>query len=419
MTLIIADVINSVFQAMVFVIVPNSCVENNHKNKKNKLILAVVLVSLGLQIVMECIGNSSVSIIMTHLAPFFIVWMFYREDGVSVAISYNILYLICGLMALFGSFFCEIIKSQFPIEYIEISALLCVYSINCIFILLILINKNIFYKIYRTIKTRNISIVFLILLTFFLDLLLIFTKVINSSKEVIYTSCVLIIIVLVFIGATLYFAAIERRAREIEKLNNALEGRIEELRKVKHDYGAQISYLYGLHLMKRYERAGELLKDIINGHNSINDAIEISNNSDSVISIITKGIKHNGINIILDEQADLNNIDITEFELQRVLSNIISNAVTAMDGQGTLAIRTYENFNDIIICVRNNGPMIGNIIIDKIFESGFSTKKNINKEHGFGLAIVKETVEKCNGKISVTSDIEKTEFIIILPRKKV
>lgn len=216
MTLIIADIINSVFQAMVFVIVPNSCVENNHKNKKNKLILAVVLVSLGLQIVMECIGNSSVSIIMTHLAPFFIVWMFYREDGVSVAISYNILYLICGLMALFSSFFCEIIKSQFPIEYIEISALLCVYSINCIFILLILINKNIFYKIYRTIKTRNISIVFLILLTFFLDLLLIFTKVINSSKEVIYTSCVLIIIVLVFIGATLYFAAIERRAREIK-----------------------------------------------------------------------------------------------------------------------------------------------------------------------------------------------------------
>ena len=73
-----------------------------------------------------------------------------------------------------------------------------------------------------------------------------------------------------FYRTTLYFAAIERRAREIEKLNNALEGRIEELRKVKHDYGAQISYLYGLHLMKRYERAGELLKDIINGHNSIN-----------------------------------------------------------------------------------------------------------------------------------------------------
>ena len=220
---------------------------------------------------------------------------------------------------------------------------------------------------------------------------------------------------------------IEANVKEIEEIaenvpvnyKRKLEERIKELNKIKHDYGAQISYLYGLHLMKRYERAGELLKDIINGHNSIDTAIEVSNNSDSVISIITKGIKHNGINIILDEQADLNNIDITEFELQRVLSNIISNAVTAMDGQGTLAIRTYENFNDIIICVRNNGPMIGNIIIDKIFESGFSTKKNINKEHGFGLAIVKETVEKCNGKISVTSDIEKTEFIIILPRKKV
>ena len=37
-----------------------------------------------------------------------------------------------------------------------------------------------------------------------------------------------------------------------------------ELKKVKHDYGAQISYLYGLHLMGQHERLGSALKDIIN-----------------------------------------------------------------------------------------------------------------------------------------------------------
>ena len=129
-------------------------------------------------------------------------------------------------------------------------------------------------------------------MTVFLDLLLSFDKIVNWSDDPIYRGYVFAIIVLTFAGATLYFASIEKRSREIKKLNDSLEERIKELNKIKHDYGAQISYLYGLHLMKRYERAGELLKDIINGHNSIDTAIEVSNNSDSVIAIITKGIRH-------------------------------------------------------------------------------------------------------------------------------
>ncbi len=301
--------------------------------------------------------------------------------------------------------------------YTELGLVVFIYGINYILFLLILMNKKIFYKLYRVIKSRNISIIFLVLLTVLLDLLLSFDKIVNWSDDPMYRGYVFTIIVLAFVGATLYFASIEKRSREIRNLNDALEERIKELNKIKHDYGAQISYLYGLHLMKRYERVGELLKDIINGHNSIDTAIEVSNNSDSVIAIITKGIRHTGIKVILDEHADLNDIEMTEFELQKVLSNIISNAVTAMDGQGILAIRTFEKFNDIVICIQNNGPMIEDEVIDKIFQSGFSTKDNSNKEHGFGLAIVKETIEKCKGKISVTSDIEKTEFIITIPRK--
>ena len=355
---------------------------------------------------------------MSHLVPFVIVLMFYRRDKISVTISYSILYLVGGLSALISSkLYWAYIQPMLPKEYIELGVVVFIYGINYILFLLILMNKKIFYKLYRTIKSRNISIIFLVLLTVFLDLLLSFDKIVNWSDDPIYRGYVFAIIVLTFAGATLYFASIEKRSREIKKLNDSLEERIKELNKIKHDYGAQISYLYGLHLMKRYERAGELLKDIINGHNSIDTAIEVSNNSDSVIAIITKGIRQTGIKVILDEHADLNDIEMAEFELQKVLSNIISNAVTAMNGQGILAIRTFEKFNDIVICIQNNGPMIEDEVIDKIFQSGFSTKDNSNKEHGFGLAIVKETIEKCKGKISVTSDIEKTEFIITIPRK--
>ena len=417
MILNITDIINSILQAVVFVILPNYCVKDRYKSKKGRSILAVSSVWLGLQIVMKFMGNSSISIIMSHLVPFVIVLMFYRRDKISVTISYSILYLVGGLSALISSkLYWAYIQPMLPKEYIGLGVVVFIYGINYILFLLILMNKKIFYKLYRTIKS-NISIIFLVLLTVFLDLLLSFDKIVNWSDDPIYRGYVFAIIVLTFAGATLYFASIEKRSREIKKLNDSLEERIKELNKIKHDYGAQISYLYGLHLMKRYERAGELLKDIINGHNSIDTAIEVSNNSDSVIAIITKGIRQTGIKVILDEHADLNDIEMAEFELQKVLSNIISNAVTAMNGQGILAIRTFEKFNDIVICIQNNGPMIEDEVIDKIFQSGFSTKDNSNKEHGFGLAIVKETIEKCKGKISVTSDIEKTEFIITIPRK--
>ena len=274
MILNITDIINSILQAVVFVILPNYCVKDRYKSKKGRSILAVSSVWLGLQIVMKFMGNSSISIIMSHLVPFVIVLMFYRRDKISVTISYSILYLVGGLSALISSkLYWAYIQPMLPKEYIELGVVVFIYGINYILFLLILMNKKIFYKLYRTIKSRNISIIFLVLLTVFLDLLLSFDKIVNWSDDPIYRGYVFAIIVLTFAGATLYFASIEKRSREIKKLNDSLEERIKELNKIKHDYGAQISYLYGLHLMKRYERAGELLKDIINGHNSIYTAI--------------------------------------------------------------------------------------------------------------------------------------------------
>ena len=82
-------------------------------------------------------------------------------------------------------------------------------------------------------------------------------------------------------------------------LNKELEEKINDLKKVKHDYGAQISYLYGMHLMGKYDRLGESLKAIINGHNNIISEVEISDNN-SMITMIINGINHKGINIMVD-----------------------------------------------------------------------------------------------------------------------
>jgi sensor histidine kinase regulating citrate/malate metabolism len=46
---------------------------------------------------------------------------------------------------------------------------------------------------------------------------------------------------------------------------------------------------------------------------------------------------------------------------------------------------------------------------------GFTTKENSDKNHGYGLSIVKDLVERNSGKIYVKSTETATEFKIVLP----
>ena len=89
-----------------------------------------------------------------------------------------------------------------------------------------------------------------------------------------------------------------------------------------------------------------------------------------------------------------------------------------MKSRGVITIRTYYEINKFVIKIQNNGPKIEENIINKIFEPGFSTKKDEEKNHGFGLAIVKEIVEKYDGNISVSSSEKLTEFIMKFPYNK-
>ncbi|NGT62269.1 ATP-binding protein, partial [Clostridium perfringens] len=79
---------------------------------------------------------------------------------------------------------------------------------------------------------------------------------------------------------------------------------------------------------------------------------------------------------------------------------------------------TYYSFNYFVLKIQNNGPEIPDKILNKIFDSGFTTKENKESNNGFGLAIVKELVESYNGKIQVSSTDEFTEFTIYLPTIK-
>ncbi|MDZ7542941.1 GHKL domain-containing protein [Clostridium perfringens] len=166
--------------------------------------------------------------------------------------------------------------------------------------------------------------------------------------------------------------------------------------------------------MGNYEKLGELLKGIIAGNN-ISTNVKVLSSEYSIISQIVNSIDLKDVDVLIDEKAELEHTNVSEIELQRVISNIVKNSVEALDGKGLLMIKSYYSYNNIVISVQNNGPEIDKNIINRIFQQGFSTKENKNGDNGFGLYIVKEIVDKYNGDIDILSSKELTEFIIKLP----
>jgi signal transduction histidine kinase len=106
-------------------------------------------------------------------------------------------------------------------------------------------------------------------------------------------------------------------------------------------------------------------------------------------------------------------IEVDPFLMERVLTNIIGNAVQAMPEGGTLGLVTQKNAQNVTLEVGDTGVGIPPEDISKLFEPLFSTKP---RGVGLGLAIVKSIIDAHGGTISVKSDVGLgTTFCIALP----
>jgi signal transduction histidine kinase len=102
-------------------------------------------------------------------------------------------------------------------------------------------------------------------------------------------------------------------------------------------------------------------------------------------------------------------------EINQVWTNLIQNALQAMEQGGTLTLEATTDEQNITIYVSDTGEGIEPNIIENIFEPFFTTKKQ-GEGSGLGLDIVKKIIDKHNGQISVQSELGVgTTFKIIIP----
>jgi signal transduction histidine kinase len=102
-------------------------------------------------------------------------------------------------------------------------------------------------------------------------------------------------------------------------------------------------------------------------------------------------------------------------ELNQVWTNIIDNALHAMNCKGTLSIGISSTGKHVVVSITDSGAGIPEAIKDTIFDPFFTTKPR-GEGSGLGLDIVKKIIDKHKGEIKLESLPGKTTFSIYIPQ---
>jgi signal transduction histidine kinase len=167
------------------------------------------------------------------------------------------------------------------------------------------------------------------------------------------------------------------------------------------------------------ERASKIifaLKSYAHQHNDTSNAIltNLADNIEIVLTLYHNSLKHN-IEVI-KHYDPISEILAYPDELSQIWTNLVHNAIQAMQGRGTLTIRLVQQADTILAQFTDTGCGIPADVQAKIFDPFFTTKP-MGEGTGLGLSIVRRILDRHQGNIRVTSQPGETIFTITLPMR--
>jgi signal transduction histidine kinase len=141
--------------------------------------------------------------------------------------------------------------------------------------------------------------------------------------------------------------------------------------------------------------------------------VDVIKSLETTLTILNHKLKQ-GVEVERDYQPMPLLVDSFGSELNQVWTNVIDNAIDAMQGRGKLRVRTYRDDSCVVVEIGDNGPGISPDIQPRIFEPFFTTK-GVGEGTGLGLDTVQRIVKKHRGSVQVTSKPGDTRFQIFLP----
>ena len=141
--------------------------------------------------------------------------------------------------------------------------------------------------------------------------------------------------------------------------------------------------------------------------------VDIHQGLESTLLMLHYRLKH-GISVKLDFDRTLPKICARGSDLNQVWTNLIDNAIDAMEGKGELRISTVRELDHVLVEIADNGPGIAADVQEHLFEPFFTTK-GVGKGTGLGLDTARRIVQEHGGEITVQSVPGDTRFQIRLP----
>jgi len=134
--------------------------------------------------------------------------------------------------------------------------------------------------------------------------------------------------------------------------------------------------------------------------------IDVLKSIEEALILLKHKLELDKIQVQISIPLNLPKIMVDEDQLQQMVFNLIRNASEAITKNGTIIINAKEEQDKIRIEIKDTGCGIPKDKLDKVFQPFYTTKGEA-KGSGYGLAVVKELVQRNNGNITVESEAGK------------
>ena len=143
-------------------------------------------------------------------------------------------------------------------------------------------------------------------------------------------------------------------------------------------------------------------------------AIDVTEGLESTLVMLGHKLR-DGVTVVREYGPDLPRIEAYPGELNQVWTNLIDNAVDAMEGRGTLRLATRADGPSVVVEVADTGPGMPPEVAARAFDA-FYTTKDVGEGVGLGLDIARRiVVERHGGTIAIDSRPGGTVLRVTLP----
>ena len=206
---------------------------------------------------------------------------------------------------------------------------------------------------------------------------------------------------------------------------------VEELENIRIDIGKE-SFTQVIPWLENLLSSQKIIKDLAHASNRISNLVasikshvhmdrtndlqptNIHRDIENTLTLLGFKLREKNIEVNKKFCHDMPDVPAYVGELNQVWTNLIDNAIFALEKNGTLTIETVCDDKNITVSIIDNGAGISKEIISRIFDPFFTTKKQ-GEGTGIGLDLVNRIIKRHNGDIKVTSEPGRTRFSVSIP----